>query len=141
MIATQSKTCVCSYYGQKPKKKEIDTDVSLVLNPKGSRSGWLRRLMNGAGWERQNRPAISRPKSSLRCKHAVRRKIHTSTDALPVPGKQTPSVNKRETLNPKPQTPNPKPQTPNPKPQTANLKPRTPSWSPACRSAGPSSPP
>ena len=51
---------------------------------------------------KKSRAAISRPKSSLRCKHAVRRKIHTSTDASSVPGKQTTSVKKRETLNPKP---------------------------------------
>ena len=80
MIATQAKTCVCRYHGHKSKRKKTNTDVSLVLNPKGSRSGWLRR--HGAGWERQNRPAISRPKSSLRSKRAVHRKTRTSTDGL-----------------------------------------------------------
>ena len=40
-------------------------DVSLVLNPKGSRSGRLRRLMNGAGWEKiepaRHEPAEEQP--------------------------------------------------------------------------------
>ena len=66
----------------------------------------VRRLINGAGWEK-GRAAISRPKSSLRCKHAVHRKLHTSTDGLPVPGNLTTSVNQRETLNPKPLNPKP----------------------------------
>ena len=54
------------------------------------------------GVGKKDRAAISRPKSSLRCKHAVHRKLHTSTDGLPVPGNLTTSVNQRETLNPKP---------------------------------------
>ena len=52
------------------------------------------------GVGKKDRAAISRPKSSLRCKHAVHRKLHTSTDGLPVPGNLTTSVNQRE--NPKP---------------------------------------
>ena len=60
--------------------------------------------MNGAGREKRNRAAISRPKDILCCEHAVHRKIDTNTDALTVPGNLTTSVKKRETLNPKPQT-------------------------------------
>ena len=56
-----------------------------MLNPTRSRSV-VRRLMNGAGWEKGNRAAVSRPKDNLRCEHAVHRKIDTSTDVLTVTG-------------------------------------------------------
>ena len=57
--------------------------------------------MNGAGWEKKNRAAISRPKDILCCEDAVHRKIDTSTDALTVTGNPTTYVKKHETPNPK----------------------------------------
>ena len=52
-------------HSHKACRRKEKIDVSLVLNPKGSRSGRLRRLMNGAGWEKiepaRHEPAEEQP--------------------------------------------------------------------------------
>ena len=48
-------------HSHKACRRKEKIDVSLALNPKGSRSGRLRRLMNGAGWEKIEQPARHEP--------------------------------------------------------------------------------